>query len=165
MSRLAAQGGDLELAATLCAPLGAPRDLPRVAGHLPLLARPAVCAAALGDRERCAQLSALLSPYASFNTPDAMGYYLGSVEHFLGLVSTTLGKLDEASSHFDAALKHNRAMGYRAGVVRTLLRAAEVENARKRPERARSLAQEAGKLAGELGMLGAQAEASQLGKP
>jgi hypothetical protein len=56
-------------------------------------------------------------------------------------------------------------MGYRAGVVRTLLRAAEVENARKRPERARSLAQEAGKLAGELGMLGAQAEASQLGKP
>jgi len=158
LARIAAQAGELDLVRSLLSTIGDPRELPRDAGYLHVLASLSVCAAALLDEARCAQLSELLSPYAAFNTPDAMGYYLGSGAYFLGLMAAALGRTEQASEHFRRALEQNRAMGYRAGVVRTLLADARLERARNRVTQARTRLHEARALAKELGMLGALGE-------
>jgi DNA-binding winged helix-turn-helix (wHTH) protein/tetratricopeptide (TPR) repeat protein len=161
LARIAAQAGDLELVRSLLSTIGDPRELPRDAGYLHVLASLSVCAAALADQDRCTQLLELLTPYAKFNTPDAMGYYLGSVSHFLGLMAAALGRAEQAADLFESALEQNRAMGYRAGVVRTLLAAGRLEQSRGRAARARTRLQDARGLAKELGMLGAQADADR----
>ena len=87
----------------------------------------------------------------------ATGAYLR--DHFLGLLSAALGRSVRAGTHFERALELNQKMGYRAGVVRTLLAQGQlnVRAGRRRPakdqlERARDLAQ-------ELGMRGAVQDA------
>jgi DNA-binding winged helix-turn-helix (wHTH) protein/tetratricopeptide (TPR) repeat protein len=127
LSRIAAEAGELAHVRAELAALGDPSDYTRDGAYLNTLASLAVCAVALSDRPRCEQLYALLSPYPAHNTPDMSGYYLGSVSHFLGLLAGALGRNDEALAFLQRALEHNRAMGYRAGTVRTLLALAEIE--------------------------------------
>jgi DNA-binding winged helix-turn-helix (wHTH) protein len=120
-ARIAAEAGDLDVARGQLSALGDPNGFSRDAHYLNLLANLAVCASCVDDKPRCEQLHALLAPYPDLNTPSQMGYYLGSVSHFLGLLADALGRSVRAGAHFERALELNLAMGYRAGVVRTLL--------------------------------------------
>jgi DNA-binding winged helix-turn-helix (wHTH) protein len=159
IARIAAQAGELGFVRTQLSGLGNPADYPRDAIYLHTLASLSVCAAAIDDRARCEQLAALLAPYAELNTPDAMGYYLGSVAYFLGLLSVALGKTAQARSYFDRALERNREMNYRAGVVRTWLAIAELERSLRHGVGARSAFEAARAEAQALGMHAAAAEA------
>ena len=136
LARIAAEAGELALVRMELTALGDPAGYPRDGAYLNLLACFSVCAAALRDRARCEQLFGLLEPYAKFNTPDAMGFYLGSVSYFLGLLSVALGRTVEAGPLFEDAVEHNLAMGYRVGVVRALLAHASLERRRGQPSRA-----------------------------
>jgi hypothetical protein len=120
-ARMLAETGEHELARAQLNAVGDPSCYPRDAHYLNLLALLALAACRVGDKSRCEQLFGLLEPYAEFNTPNALGYYLGSVCHFLGLLSESLGRSVRAGGYFERALERNRTMGYRPGVVRTLL--------------------------------------------
>jgi len=165
MARIAAQAGELELVRAHLATLGEPTDFPRDGSYLHGLASLSVCFVALEDKARCEQLLGLLSPYAELNTPDSMGYYIGSVSYFLGLLAGALGKDNKAQSYFERALEHNRAMGYRAGVVRTCMSHAQLEHRLGHADRARELLEIARTEAQAIGMRSAAAEAEEaLGK-
>jgi hypothetical protein len=159
MARIAAQAGELGFVRSQLASMGDPSDYPREGTYLHVLASWASCVTAVADAARCEQLLELLSPYAELNTPDVMSYYLGSVAHFLGLLCAALGRTSDAVGHFEHALARNRSMGYRAGVVRTLMAHAELERRKDHKARARELLRSARMLAQELGMLRALAEA------
>jgi hypothetical protein len=88
-----------------------------------------------------------------------MGYYLGSVSHFLGLLADALGRSVRAGAHFDRALELNRAMGYRAGVVRTLLAHGRLNTRLGHRRAARDLLSRARDEAQTLGMNAALADA------
>jgi hypothetical protein len=70
-----------------------------------------ICAI-LDDRTRAAKLYTMLAPYAgrSLTLGFGIGYY-GPVAHFLGMLATTLDRLDRAEAHFEAAIRFNLAMG------------------------------------------------------
>ncbi len=141
--RTAAAAGDLELVRAHLDELGDPAGFARGIGYLHMLASVATCAAALGDRARCEQLRDFLSPHAQLNTPDVMGFYLGSVSHFLGLLHAALGDCEAADASFTHADTRNRAMGYRAGVVRTALARGQLELQRGQRARAQELLDQA----------------------
>jgi DNA-binding winged helix-turn-helix (wHTH) protein/tetratricopeptide (TPR) repeat protein len=159
VARIAAEAGVLDVVRAQLVSLGEPSQWTRTVGYVHGLASLAVCAAALDDQARCEQLLPLLSPYHEQNALDAMGYYLGSVAHFVGLLELTLGRTDAARIHFEQALAHNRAMGYRAGVVRTLLAIGRLEASTRNTARAHESFEAARKDAEQLGMRGAASEA------
>jgi DNA-binding winged helix-turn-helix (wHTH) protein len=158
-ARHAAEAGELELARGQLSALGDPLGFPRDAHYLHLLANLAVCASYVADKPRCEQLHALLAPYAGLNTPSQMGYYLGSVAYFLGLLAVALGRTSLASDDFERALAHNQVMGYRAGVARTLLAQARLAVTLGKHESARELFGAARNEARELGMRALQRDA------
>jgi tetratricopeptide (TPR) repeat protein len=159
MARIAAQAGELDLVRAHLATLGEPTDFPRDGNYLHGLASLAVCFVALEDKARCEQLLGLLEPYADLNTPDSVGYYIGSVSYFLGLLTGALGKNAKAQAYFERALKHNRAMGYRAGVVRTCMSHAQLAQRVGDADHARQLLQDARTEAHAIGMHSAAADA------
>jgi DNA-binding winged helix-turn-helix (wHTH) protein/tetratricopeptide (TPR) repeat protein len=159
VARIAAEAGALDVVRAQLVTLGEPSQWTRTVGYVHGLSSLAVCAAALADQARCEQLLPLLSPYHEQNALDAMGYYLGSVAHFVGLLELTLGRTDAARTHFAQALAHNRAMGYRAGVVRTLLAIGRLEASTRNTALARESFEAARKDAEQLGMRGMATEA------
>jgi hypothetical protein len=158
-ARIAAEAGALEAVRGQLSALGDPNGFSRDAHYLNLLANLAVCASAVADKPRCDQLYELLAPYADLNTPSQMGYYLGAVSHFLGLLADTLGRSVRAGTHFERGLELNRKMGYRAGVVRTLLAYGKQSTRLGRRSAARELLTRARDEAQELGMRGALEDA------
>ncbi|MDD9937989.1 MAG: AAA family ATPase [Myxococcales bacterium] len=165
LARLAALAGDREAVRAQLLALGDPEKLPRDGTYLHTLACMATCAAALGDGALCEQLLELLSPYARFNTPDATGFYLGSVAHFLGVLAAALDRASLAEQHFELGLQRNREMGYRPGIALTLFAHGRMEHmggtrggGRERLAQARALAQ-------EIGMHGLTAEVDALTGP
>jgi tetratricopeptide (TPR) repeat protein len=69
-------------------------------------------AVAVGDRERVAQIHALLSPYADRTLMIGPSFFCqGSVARGLGVMAGALGRRDEAMAHFETALAVNRGMG------------------------------------------------------
>jgi hypothetical protein len=101
LARIAAEAGELDIVRAQLSALGDPGDHPRDGGYLNLLSCLSVCAAAVRDEARCERLLSLLAAYPALNTPDAMGFYLGSVSHFLGLLSCALGRMTQAGRFFD----------------------------------------------------------------
>jgi hypothetical protein len=161
-ARVDAEAGQLERARGELSALGDPGDYPRDGHYLNLLANMAVTAALVDEKAHCEQLFALLAPYAALNTPSPMGFYLGAVAYFLGLMSVTLGKPAQAAAHFEHALARNKAIGYRAGVVRTLLAHARLARQQNSPAAARDMLERARNEAEALGMRWAVAEAASL---
>jgi len=151
-ARHAAEAGEHELARGQLSALGDPLGFPRDAHYLHLLANLAACASCLGDKPRCEQLHALLAPYAGLNTPSQMGYYMGSVSYFLGLLAVALGRTRAAAEDLERAFAHNQAMGYRAGVARTLLAQARLALASGKETSAQELFAAARDTARALGM-------------
>jgi hypothetical protein len=158
-ARIAAEAGELAVVREHLSVLGDPHGFSRDAHFLNLLANLAVCASAVDDKPRCDQLYELLAPYADLNTPSQMGYYLGAVSHFLGLLADTLGRSVRAGAHFERALELNDRMGYRAGVVRTLLAHGKLSTRVGHRRPARELLVRARAEAQELGMRAALEEA------
>jgi hypothetical protein len=159
MARMAAEAGEHDFARKQLSMLGDPQGFPRDGHYLHLLANLAACASYVGDKPQCERLLDLLAPYAELNTPSQMGYYLGSVAHFLGLLADALGRDVRADEYFEAALLRNRAMGYRAGVVRTLLIHGRRQMRLGYREAASELLTQARDEALALGMNGARADA------
>ena len=78
-----------------------------------------VCAA-VGDADRAAELYELLLPYKDrFLVVTTTIACHGAVARYLGLVARTMGRLDAAVQHFDAALAANRRIGAAAIAART----------------------------------------------
>jgi hypothetical protein len=78
----------------------------------------AVCL--LGDRPRAAEMYQLLLPYGDRHISAMRGTVSwGSGQTVLGRLASTVGNLDQAAQHFEAALDLERRWGARAWLVRT----------------------------------------------
>jgi eukaryotic-like serine/threonine-protein kinase len=113
-----------------------------------------VCAY-LGDAARARMLYQLLEPYAGRNAVLDIHVCYGAVAQYLAMLAATIGELDQAQSHFEAALRLNLEMGASSWVARTRYEFAAMLLGRDRPgdrERALELAELAVATADSLGM-------------
>jgi tetratricopeptide (TPR) repeat protein len=113
-----------------------------------------VCAA-LGDRRRAEVLYRLLSPYAGYAIVASEWASFGAASRLLGQLAATMGRWQEAESHFDQALAMNARMGAKPWLARTQYHFAQMLLARLEPgdgERARLLLGDALKIARQIGM-------------
>jgi tetratricopeptide (TPR) repeat protein len=69
-----------------------------------------VCAS-LRDKAQAAKLYDLLLPYATRNVMVGPAAVFGSASRYLGLLSATLGRVEEALGHFEFALRFNQKTG------------------------------------------------------
>ena len=69
-----------------------------------------VCAN-LRDKTQASRLYDLLLPYAARNVMVGPAAVFGSASRYLGLLSATLGRVDEALGHFEFALRFNQKTG------------------------------------------------------
>jgi eukaryotic-like serine/threonine-protein kinase len=95
-------------------------SLPRDANWVVGMTRIAEAAARLGDERTCAELLERLRPFAGEIVIVARAAACnGPVDRYLGLTAATLGRLDEAVGHYEAALAMSERMAdrpVRAGV-------------------------------------------------
>jgi hypothetical protein len=150
--------GERDAAARDLAALATERftELPRDGNWLPAMANLAEVAHGVDDAERARDLYELLRPHAGSAVVVAAAVCMGSVERYLGMLAVTLGRLDAAAVHFEAALAaHVRldAPVYRAhtafAYARLLRRRATPGDA----ERAAALLADAHATAQALGMV------------
>jgi DNA-binding SARP family transcriptional activator len=110
-------------------------------------------AASLGDVDRASVLYRLLLPYADRVAVCYPELGTGSVSRYLGLLTATTGRWDEAERHFEGAVEMNQRIGARPWLAHTQADYARLLSARRRPgdgERALELARHA--LAGYEGL-------------
>jgi DNA-binding CsgD family transcriptional regulator len=132
--------------------------------------------AAIGDTARAAVLLDLLRPLAGRCVVVGMCMaFVGAASHYLGLLTATLWRWEEADEHFAEALDLHARMGARPYAARTavayaamLVARAAAEGSAERGgaatylERARGLLAEARAIAEELGMAGVLQECDRL---
>jgi hypothetical protein len=159
VARVAAEAGALDIARIQLAAVGDFNEYTRTASYVHGGACVAVVAVALGDRALCERLVNALAPYERLNTPDVLGFYIGSVAYYLGLLTTALDREADARCYLDRALVRSREMGHRPGVVRTMLASGRLEQKAGQLEQARGYFEAARAEAHALGMRGAEAEA------
>jgi class 3 adenylate cyclase/tetratricopeptide (TPR) repeat protein len=119
----------------------------------------------LDDATRADILYKLLAGSADLNVPVAYYVGMGSASRQLGLLSATLGRVDEAARHFEDAVAMNVRMGAWPWVARTRLSYGAVLLRRNGPgdrERAVSLLQQAHDFAKESGMAKVERESARL---
>jgi hypothetical protein len=139
--------------------------VPRDSSYLNTLANLSEAAIALDERASARRLYVLLAPYASYNTPNALGIYRGSAAYFLAILADYLGDDSAADAHYAQALVANEALAYVPGVARTCFAYAGLLARRgpaQQPGRARELAQRALELGREIGMLELTRRSEQL---
>jgi class 3 adenylate cyclase len=107
--------------------------IPRDAGWLAAMVLASELCTALADGPRAATLYRLLRPYAARNATLDIHACYGSVEHYLGMLCVTMGRLDVAAEHFEAALRFNLGMGATLWVAHTRYRYAAMLLARDLP--------------------------------
>src|SRR3954452_19553017 len=79
--------------------------------------------AILDDRERAAALYERLLPYADRRIVAGRAVYdQCSAAYALGRFATTVGRLDTAAEHFEAALTSDQAIGARPALIQTRAR-------------------------------------------
>jgi tetratricopeptide (TPR) repeat protein len=113
-----------------------------------------VCAT-LGDRDRAEVLYRLLSPYATYAVVASEWASFGAASRFLGQLSATMGRWQEAESHFEQALAMNARMGAKPWLAHTQFQYAHMLLERSTDgdiERARILLDESDTLTQQLGM-------------
>jgi DNA-binding winged helix-turn-helix (wHTH) protein len=138
-------------------------DRPRDDGWLMMYSLTAEAAALCGDRAAAELLYPRLLPHAALNvTHFEWLIYLGSCEHWLGLLAALLGKRDAAVAHYEAALAMNAKIGARSALARTSIAYARLLDGGD-SSFARRLSRDAGMLAHELGMHGVLHEARMFG--
>ena len=122
--------------------------LPRDSTYLLSLALAALTACGLGDSARAAALYALLLPYDGqvVRVSRVGGGCLSPVSRYLGLLAATMGRFDQALTHFDAAIELEERMGALPYLATSRYYHALALGSRGRPgdeERARSKLNEA----------------------
>ncbi len=112
----------------------------------------------LQDTERAAMLYKLLQPYSELTVVVGNAIVcLGATTRFLGQLATTLGRWDDAETHFKHALDLNERMGAKPWVAHTQFQYAEMLLRRGKREdaiRANGLIDETLDTARQLGMHG-----------
>ncbi len=88
----------------------------------------------LGDRERAAELYALLGPFAGRTIMLAPVLPWGAASYYLGLLAATMGQIPTAACHFREALVTNGRMGMKQWLARTQLAYAELLLAHDLPD-------------------------------
>jgi DNA-binding SARP family transcriptional activator len=122
-----------------------------------------VCAY-LGDTQRAAVLYGLLHPYGKRLATSAVRPN-PSVSYYLGMLATTLGRLEEAEAHFATAAATHEAIGAPTWLARTRLEWARMLLTRLGPkdaEWARELLGQASATARELGLGNVERRAAKL---
>jgi tetratricopeptide (TPR) repeat protein len=76
-------------------------------------------AATVGDVDAARTLYPALSPWRDLNAADVAEGCRGAVSRYLGLLAATLGRRDEAATHFEHALAMNKHMGFRPWLAHT----------------------------------------------
>jgi AAA ATPase domain len=113
-------------------------------------------AAMLGEPRWADPLYELLRPWAAQNVVVSIGAAcIGSAERYLGLAAATLGRLDDAAAHCEAALAFNGRMGAQAQLAHTQADYALALRRRNGPDdarRAEALLGAAAHAAAALGM-------------
>jgi predicted ATPase/DNA-binding winged helix-turn-helix (wHTH) protein len=131
-------------------------DLPRYAIWLFAVAQLADVCAFLGDSRRARSLYDLLLPYAGRNVVmGSVPMSLGPVSRYLGLLSSTLSRWEEAARHFERSLEMNQRMEARPFLAHTQHDYAKMLLARGQPgdrEKAHELLGAALDAAKEMGM-------------
>jgi hypothetical protein len=129
-----------------------PQDASWLAAHC-LLAD--VCGL-LGDVDHAGHLYEAMLPHKGYNAVIGAGSaFLGSVDHYLGILATMLSRWNDAGLHFDEALRMHAKMGARPWIVRTQVAYSRMLGARGRKRDARlaaELLREADEEARTLGM-------------
>ena len=147
--------------------------LPRNLSWLAALSVGAEAAVGTGERGAAGTLEELLAPYADRNAVvDWAMACLGSVHRYLGLLSSTLGRHDEAVERLERAVEENARMGARPFETHARRELAEALLARDEPgdrDRAAGLLREALESYEFLGMSShrdrAEASLASLGDP
>jgi hypothetical protein len=109
----------------------------------------------VADRQWAEVLYDLAAPYAGHNCTLGVATFLGSVDHWLGVLAGVAGRFTEATQHLEAALARHHAMGSRPMTALTQQAYGRVLSMRGEApdiERARELAASAMRTAGELGL-------------
>ncbi|MBN1239432.1 MAG: AAA family ATPase [Gammaproteobacteria bacterium] len=120
---------------------------------------------ALGDAERAKVLYPLLVPYAGTFATHHLAVCFGSTDQYLGMLAATMGDLDRARRHFDAAVRAHAAARAWPWLARTCQRYALALRKSQEPNdraRAEQLLREAEQLADRLGMQGLGVEIDAL---
>ena len=142
-------------------------QLPHDGGWLVSMSLLAAVAAELNNRESAAKLYELLVPYADRVGIAAAGIACwGSASYYLGLLASTLGKVAEATRHFEDATALHERMGARPFLAWTQLahaRLLSTSDAGARRREAAPLLASALATARELGMDGLVAKMHRLG--
>jgi DNA-binding SARP family transcriptional activator len=115
-----------------------------------------------GDAKSASILHRLLAPWAELNASDPGEGIRGSVSRYLGLLATTLGRSEQAATHFDQALAANARMRAMPWLAHTRRDYAKLLAARDGGDRGRALQliSDALTIYQELGMDGSAAEAT-----
>jgi class 3 adenylate cyclase len=131
-------------------------DLPVDPGWLRTLTHCATVCAYLGDAARAAALYRLLAPYPDQLSVSQIGVLASSsVQHYLGLLATTMGRFDDAEARFAAAATTHQRIQAPTWLARTRLEWARTLLVRRQAgdvERARELLGQAIATARELGL-------------
>ncbi len=121
-------------------------------------------ASAVGDRDLAGLLYPELAPLTGLNVMIGHGVAIyGSGDRYLGMLAATLGDLEGAERHFEAALELNRRMGAQTWLAHTYLEYGRLLLRTGEPERAAGLLAEAGALGERHGLTALQALARSLG--
>jgi eukaryotic-like serine/threonine-protein kinase len=108
-----AQAGRLDDARRRFAALAAANfdDIAGSVDRLEPLSYLAELATVLEDRPRAQRIYDLLLPYAGLNAVAGLGWYLGSIAHYLGMLAATLDQPVVARAHFEAAAATHEQLG------------------------------------------------------
>jgi tetratricopeptide (TPR) repeat protein len=120
----------------------------------------------LGDIDRADVLYRLLSPYAGFAVVAEVSCF-GAASRYLGQLAATMGRSQEAESHFDQALAMNARMGAKPWLAHTQFQYARMLIARSAPtdvERAMILLDGARTIARQLGMRSLETRVSDVSR-
>jgi hypothetical protein len=154
----AATAGDHPRAASALATLRGDdlADLPRSSSWLGMMSGVAEAAYLLADAPPAARVYELMQPYAHLPIIGSLGIVcLGSAHHTLGVASLTMGDLDRAVEHFQAAVDRNLALAHWPAVIASRQRLAQALTARGQRSDAALAAREAAsatRLATEFGL-------------
>jgi len=138
--------------------------LPRNFVWLHELTVAAQISATVGDRERAAALYRLLLPHRGL-VAQAGSSVTGGVVHYIALLSTVLGRFDEADADFESAARLHQRLAAPTLLARTRLEWARMLVDRRQPgdvERARELLGQALATARELGLANVERRAVEL---
>jgi tetratricopeptide (TPR) repeat protein len=121
--------------------------------------------ALVDDVDSAAALYVLLAPWGAFNAVDVGEGFRGSISRYLGILSATTSRWDDANRHFEYALEMNRQMGARPWLALTqhdYARMLLARNGLEDRQRAREVLRQALAEYHELGMQGYAADAERL---